>query len=102
MSETPIEWGSPEWYKQLKEIVTFPAKVAFYYDQKEDVVHGYVVESKARHVDGVRYGFIKPGVSWYHSKDNTALLDVVMINDAEHYYDKVVILRDIWKRGDKA
>jgi len=87
--------GTVEWFKELNTRVKFPAKIAFYYDKKYNVITTRIVESRAVTPATVRWDLIRPSALYFHSRD-TAVLQVVECRDDTHYYELVVELSDIW------
>jgi len=87
--------GTAEWFQELNKRVTFPAKIAFYYDKKYNAVRTSVVDSKAATTENVRWGIVRPSALYFHSK-NTAVLQVIECRDDKHYYDIMIELVDVW------
>ncbi|MDX8367890.1 hypothetical protein [Cytobacillus sp. IB215665] len=90
-----MKFGSIDWFYKLNEMVSFPAKFAFYYNKRDNVIQVSKVNSKAM-VENIRYRDIEPSPLHFHPKE-TALIKVIEISSDKEYHDEIVQLQEIWR-----
>lgn len=89
-----MKFGSKEWFAKLNEMVNFPAKFAFYYNKRDNIIQVSKVDSKAK-VENVRYKDIEPSPLHFHPRE-TALIKVKKVSSDKEYYEEIVQLQELW------
>lgn len=90
-----IEFGSKEWFEKLNGIVEFPEKFVFYYNKKENIIQVSKLDTKGK-IENARWRSIQPTPLSFHPTDETAVIDVIEVNNAQKYHDILKKLQKIW------